>query len=163
MLPVLGGAHGQDGNIQDEGRKDRLQEARLVKDDTRLCRWAVRKNLHAASILEDPEVQGAPSHLGHARRKTQSILFLRHLAHGPGSPEFLQDPVPDRVLLPGRQAVLRPDAFVGYGRQQTRLRIQRLFRLAQRGKGHNEGKRGGVFHVILQTADDQLVPDKTNF
>ena len=43
------------------------------------------------------------------------------------------------------------------------LRLQRLFRLAQRGKGHDEGGRDGLFHVKVQTADDQHFPDQANF
>ena len=51
----------------------------------------------------------------------------------------------------------------GKGCEQTRLRFQRIIRIAERGQGHDEGERDGIFHVQLQVADDQYVPDETNF
>lgn len=41
--------------------------------------------------------------------------------------------------------------------------IQYIIRIVKRGQGHDEGKANGVFHVQLQVADDQYVPDETNF
>ena len=61
------------------------------------------------------------------------------------------------------QAVLRADTLAGKGCQQTRLCLQRFFRLAQRGKGHDEGMGNGIFHVQVQTADDQHVHGQANF
>lgn len=49
------------------------------------------------------------------------------------------------------------------GRQQARLRLQRLFHLAQRGKGHDEGSRDGIIHVKVQTAGDQHFSDQADF
>ena len=50
-----------------------------------------------------------------------------------------------------------------YHQNFGRLCLQRLFRLAQRGKGHDEGTGNGIFHVQVQTADDQHVPGQANF
>ena len=38
-----------------------------------------------------------------------------------------------------------------------------IIRIVKRDQGHDEGKANGVFHVQLQVADDQNVPDETNF
>ena len=108
-------------------------------------------------------MQGVASLLDHAKQKPQAILLHRHLAQKRGCPGLLQDNAPNRFQLPGCQAVLQADTLTGKGSQQARLRLKRLFCLAQRDKGQDEGKMYGLFHVQLQTVDEQHVPSQANF
>ena len=50
-----------------------------------------------------------------------------------------------------------------YRQNYGRLRLQCLFCLAQPSKGHDEGTGNGIFHVQVQTADDQHVRGQANF
>ena len=47
--------------------------------------------------------------------------------------------------------------------RQSRLRFQCIIRIVKRGQGHDEGKENVVFHVQLQVAHVQYVPDETIF
>ena len=67
------------------------------------------------------------------------------------------------VLPPELRTLALEEPELASLQRQSRLRFQCIIRIVKRGQGHDEGKANGVFHVQLQVADDQYVPDETNF
>ena len=68
-----------------------------------------------------------------------------------------------RRLPPELRTLALEEPELASFQRQSRLRFQYIIRIVKRGQGHDEGKGNGVFHVQLQVADDQYVPDETNF
>ncbi len=64
------------------------------------------------------------------------------------------------LLIPRCKAIQRAYRLKSKGCEQTLLCIQHIVRVAERGKRHDKGERDEKFHVQLQVADDQHVPDK---
>jgi len=76
--------------------------------------------------------------------------------------------IPGKINFTGplRQAlrtVLPPELRAASLEEPELAALQRRFRLAQRGKGHDEGTGNGIFHVQVQTTDDQHVHGQANF
>ena len=69
-------------------------------------------------------MQDKARHLGHARWQAQTLLFYRHRSYWRGSPGFLQNQVPDRILLSRLEELHRADGLPGQRPLETRLRLQ---------------------------------------